>query len=87
MLSKISITVSEAITKNYYLLPYNLSNVQTLLANLIKKNSLTRKQHNKISTKLNNLELGHFHDLHKRNKVKVVQSGYYDFCSTSFYIT
>ena len=47
----------------------NLLAVQTLLGDLVKKNVLTRAQRNRISPKLNNLELNHYHGLPKPHKV------------------
>ena len=43
--------------------------VQTLFDDLVKKNVLARAQRSKISPKLNNLELGHYHGLPKPHKV------------------
>ncbi|CAF5052148.1 unnamed protein product [Rotaria magnacalcarata] len=43
--------------------------VQTLLENLVRQKSLTPKQRNQISPKLNQLELGHYHGLPKPHKV------------------
>ncbi|CAF3432854.1 unnamed protein product [Rotaria socialis] len=42
--------------------------VQTLLENLVRQKSLTPKQRNQISPKLNQLELGHYHGLPKPHK-------------------
>ena len=47
----------------------NLLTVRTLFDDLVKRNVLTRAQRNKISPKLNNLELGHYHSLPKPHKV------------------
>ena len=50
---------------------FNIFNtVQHLLHYLMRTRSLTTKQCNRISPKLNNLELGHYHGLPKPHKVK-----------------
>jgi hypothetical protein len=66
----------EEITKGRCPIANISSAVQTLLDYLVTKNALTRAQRNKISPKLNNLELGRYHGLPKPHKVKLFQSIY-----------
>ena len=46
-----------------------LNRVQHLLHYLMRTRALTNKQCNRISLKLDNLELGHYHGLPKPHKV------------------
>jgi len=62
----------EEITNGRCPLADNLYAVQTLLDYLLKKNALTKQQHNKISPKLNNLQLDHYNGLPKPHKVNLV---------------
>ena len=61
----------EEITNGRCPLADNLRAVQTLLDYLVAKNALTKNQHNQLSPKLNNLELGHYHGLPKPHKVNL----------------
>ncbi|CAF3961845.1 unnamed protein product [Rotaria magnacalcarata] len=58
----------QAITNGRSHLSDILCAVQTLLENLVRKQTLTSKQRNQISPKLNQLELGHYHGLPKSHK-------------------
>ncbi|CAF2215847.1 unnamed protein product [Rotaria magnacalcarata] len=58
----------QAITNGRSHLSDILCAVQTLLENLVRKQTLTSKQRNQISPKLNQLELGHYHGLPKPHK-------------------
>jgi hypothetical protein len=75
----------EAITNGCCPLANILSAVQALLDYLVTKNALNKAQRNKISPKLDNLELGHYHGLPKPHKVKLFQSIYSNLYSFLFY--
>jgi hypothetical protein len=58
----------------------NLSAVKTLLKYLVTKKALIQKQADRLSPKLDSLELGHYHGLPKPHKVNLFQSRFYIFC-------